>query len=157
MPGGPVMTPGGGTTGAPLQPDPHGVPSPAVPTPQQHIGPAGGLGGMFSAQNLMGQIGDFRNALQDWRQARPQFSFDPSLGTSAYQQFLQFRPTLQDWRAGRPSFGFGGQSNPGGPIMTPGGGTTGAPLQPPTQVGMVPGVPGSMAINPGSYQLPTYG
>ncbi len=53
------------------------------------------------------------------------------------------------------------------PVMMPGGGTTGAPLQgagglqpgqhpmlPPTQIGMVPGVPGSMGLNPGGAPAP---
>lgn len=62
-----------------------------------------------------------------------------------------FHDQMRDWRSQRPTQG---GMDGGGPVMTPGGGGTGAPLQgppalPSPQVGMVPGVPGSMGLNPG--------
>jgi hypothetical protein len=81
----------------------------------------------------------------------------------------QFRNALADWRQQFPSFGFGGPQgfrsmmggiNPGGPIMTPGGGGTGAPMQggqmsanPMPLTNPMPSGSGQM---PTSYQLPNY-
>jgi hypothetical protein len=143
--------------------------------PNNGAAPFPNLAGMMNGaphgiQQMVGNIGDYRNALMDWQGQRPQFSYDPTLGTTAGQQHQAFIPQMMDWRQQRPSFGSfmggpgGGNTQSGGPVMTPGGGGTGAPLQ--GGVGMVPGVPGSMGLNPGAapaptpappvYQFPTY-
>lgn len=132
--GGPTSAPGGANTG---------------------IVPPGMMHTMGNAQQIMGQIGDYRNALMDWRGQRPDHQgFD---GTPQ-----DWRSQMMDWRQQRPDlFGY---LHMGGPVMTPGGGGTGAPLQgnPGQQVGIVPVGPGSMGTNPAPqplppvYQFPTY-
>jgi hypothetical protein len=82
----------------------------------------------------MGDVQNFRNALMDWRGQRPDF-------TPGSQD--QFRQQLQDWRGQRPVFrDYFGNILPGGQVMTPGGGGTGAPPQGPS---------GQMIVNGGTY------
>jgi hypothetical protein len=117
----------------------------------------GGFAGYGPPQFTQGGFQNFRNALQDWRSQRPDFSFNSSSGTSMGDQRQAYQTQLDAWRDQRPSpFSYLFGNTPPGttpPTMTPGGGTTGAPLQP-TQVGMVPGVPGSMATNPAAAAPP---
>lgn len=119
--------------------------------------PMGGpsMGAPMGGPTQGGPMAGFQNALMDWRQQRPQFSYDPSLDTSRFQQRQDWHGQMMDWRGQRPTPGsFNGQvgmvpgvpgsmgTNPG--VMTPGGGTTGAPLQ------------GSPAPTMPTYQFPTY-
>ena len=101
--------------------------------------------------NALLQMPDFRQARADWRMQRP-------MGDFGLQQMIDWRqamPMRQAYNALAPGMGIPLQA----PVMTPGGGMTGAPLQgnPTQQVGMIPGVPGSMGLNPQMlYRLPTY-
>lgn len=82
-----VMMPGGGTTGAPLQPSPNNA-----------LGAFGHFGhfGQFG----MPQIGGYLQALQGWRGQRPdRQGFTPDGGAP------DFRSAIMDWRQQRPTFG----------------------------------------------------
>lgn len=121
--------------------------------------PLAGIG-----QQILGGIGDFRNALMDYRGQRPQFAYDPNSDQSMQAQRMAFNGQMADYRDQRPRvmdyLGFPGGHMGGGQVMTPGGGGGTGPIQgnPGQQVGMVPGVPGSMGTNPNPpvYQFPTY-
>lgn len=173
-------------------PTPPGMAQPltAMPSPPQFLGPpAQAPGGDMHATGQMPpgqpQMGDFRTAMQGWHDARPQFSYDPSLNTSRHDQRMDWRQsTMMPWRDQRPmpwNFGMGHPGMPGGPntlfplnpgtglapgqmpIMTPGGGTTGAPLQAPMIMQPVPagGVGSSLGVigatpSTDPYGMPTY-
>jgi hypothetical protein len=122
-------------------------------------------------------INAFMQAMQAWHDARPDRpTFDPTAGQpeDMRAQIDAFHTAMRDWAHSHPSprdFMSGGMSAsggsappavgttpptpypmpmppvpmPGGPVATPGGGGTGAPIP---GVGMVPGVPGSVGLNP---------
>lgn len=116
----PVMTPGGGGTGAPL---PNGAASPMAGMQGLHPmfhgglwGAMGGRRGMFGmGSNLAGAMADpnsYRGAVQAWRGDMPQFdfatlypngfdrsTFDPAVFR---QQMGDFRQQYMDWKQDRP-------------------------------------------------------
>lgn len=98
----------------------------------------------------------YRSDMQDYRQnggQRPTFQseFADYLGGT----YGSPAPVTADGNTGIVPPAMGGSPVPpvtlptgdGSPVMTPGGGGTGAPLQG-GNVGMVPGIPGSMGLNP---------
>lgn len=161
-----VAAPAPGTVPVSSTPAPTGGPA----HPLSFVGPGGHIA----------DIQGFLTALQGWRGDRPDRPQGPMDATARQD----WRGQIQDWRSQRPSFrdyfghsaGGSPTPTPGVPVMTPGGGTTGAPLQPDPgnfegsfpsapgtvgigqnlggTVGMVPGVPGSMATNPGARAMP---
>jgi hypothetical protein len=107
----------------------------------------------FSQGPMMQALQGFRDARQDWRGQRPMG--DPS----AMQDWRQQRPQLMNYlnpgsMAPNGQFPVNLQGMHGVGVATPGGGMTGAPLQP-QMVGSSMNVQGM--IQPTSpYGLPTY-
>lgn len=94
----PVMTPGGGTTGAPLQPTPTQTPG----------GPLGGalgpVGGLFDSSGLSGIAAarqDWRDQRNDWHDQRPDHTqgMDPDAWRQAMMDWQGLRPQHPDFRA----------------------------------------------------------
>lgn len=81
----PVMMPGGGTTGAPLQ------------------GGQGPFQGLQFDPHGRFDLPAFFDALQTWRAARPDgFSYDPNSTDPRRDQRQDWQSGMQDWRHGRP-------------------------------------------------------
>jgi hypothetical protein len=114
---GPMMQPGGGTTSAPLQ---GGVQHNQVmpnPIPVGGMGGGGGrmFGGGFDMAAFQQGMGDWRNALMDWRGLRPDHPQFAGMDQAARQAAQQaFRGQMQDYRQQRPMpFSYFGQPQQG--------------------------------------------
>jgi hypothetical protein len=121
-------------------------------------------------------VNGFMQAMQTWQNARPDRpTFDTTTGSpddwrtqidafhTAMRDWAHSHPSPRDYRSGMTAPAPVGSGTgvapapmpmpmpptPMPPVMMPGGGHTGAPL-PGTGVGMVPGVPGSVGLNPGA-------
>jgi hypothetical protein len=98
---------------------------------------------MPNVNALMQSMQDWQGQMKDWRQSRPDhFGF-----TGSPQDW---RGAIQDWRTSRPDMPDFRNALYG---AAPAAGNTGVVppnMLPPTNVGMVPGVPGSVGLNPGS-------